>query len=80
MSLNSSDYITLQVRIPKWVRELLDRYGIDLEKIIQKVIESEAKRILLEEVKLEIDKLRRNLLKIPDDEIVRLIREDREGR
>ncbi|NPA99930.1 MAG: hypothetical protein GXO10_00995 [Crenarchaeota archaeon] len=77
MSLESSEYVTIQVRVPRWIKEILDKYSIDIELIVQKILEHEMKTIMLREIEKELDKIR-NKLNMTDEEIVRLIREDRD--
>jgi hypothetical protein len=77
MSLESSEYVIIQVRVPRWIKEILDKYSIDVELIVQKILEHEIKTIMLKEIEKELDKVR-NKLNITDEEIVRLIREDRD--
>ncbi len=77
MSLESSEYVIVKVRVPKWIKELLDKYSIDVEFIVQKVIEHEVRRLILKEIERDVEKIR-NRFNISDEEIVNLIREDRE--
>ncbi|MBS7625403.1 MAG: hypothetical protein QXJ19_05595 [Candidatus Bathyarchaeia archaeon] len=58
------------------MKELLDRCNIKPGSIIRRTLEEEVKRRVLE----ELEELSRELSHIPDEEVVDLIREDREGR
>jgi hypothetical protein len=73
-------YVTVSVKIPKWLKELLDEYGIKPGSIVRKVLEEEVKKHMLSELEEEARKLASKLSHISDGEIVSLIREDREKR
>ncbi|NPA23439.1 MAG: hypothetical protein GXO23_04000 [Crenarchaeota archaeon] len=80
MSLESSNYVVLQVRVPRWVKDMLDRYGIDPETVLRKVLEVEARRLMLREVEREVRKAREKLSRLSEEEIVSIIRKYRECR
>ena len=61
-------YVTVSVKIPKWLKELLDKYGIKPGPIVRKALEEEVKKIASK------------LSHISDEEVASLIREDREKR
>jgi len=71
-------YVTVSAKIPRRVKELLDRYGIKVGPVIRRALEEEVKRRIIEEVEEEARELSVKVSHIPDDEVARLIREDRE--
>jgi len=73
-------YVTVSAKVPKRLKELLDRYNIKPGSIIRRALEEEVKRRMLEELEELSRELSRELSHIPDEEVVRMIREDREGR
>jgi len=73
-------YVTVSAKVPRRLKELLDRYNIKPGSIIRRALEEEVKRRMLEELEEISRELSRELSHIPDEEIVRMIREDREGR
>ncbi|MEM3479261.1 MAG: hypothetical protein QW702_02515 [Candidatus Bathyarchaeia archaeon] len=74
------EYVTVSAKIPRRLKELLDRYNIKSGSIIRRALEEEVKRRVLEELEELSRELSKELSQIPDEEIVELIREDREGR
>jgi predicted transcriptional regulator len=73
------EYVTVSAKLPRRLKELLDRYRVKPGSIIRKALEDEVKRRLLREVEEEAKELSQHVSHIPDAEIVKLIREDREG-
>ena len=73
-------YVTVSAKIPKRLKELLDKYGIKPGPIIRRALEEEVKKHILSEVERKARELSRKVSHIPDEEIARLIREDREGK
>ncbi|MEM2962557.1 MAG: hypothetical protein QW569_00690 [Candidatus Bathyarchaeia archaeon] len=73
-------YVTVSAKLPRRLKELLDRYGVKPGPIIRKALEDEVKRRLLSEVEEKAKKLSPRLSHISDEEIVKIIREDREMR
>ncbi len=72
--------VTVSTKIPKQLKEKIQRYKIKPTKILRKALEDEVKRREIEELKQEINKLKPVLEKVSMDDIVRSIREDRESR
>jgi post-segregation antitoxin (ccd killing protein) len=72
--------LTISVRIPKEVKEEIRRYGIHVSKVVREALEEEIRKRKLEELKKAADRLGDLLAKIPDEEIVKTIREARESR
>ena len=73
-------YVTVSAKIPKRLKELLDKYGIQPGPIIRKALEEEVKKHLLGELEERARELSARLAHLSDEEIAAIIREDREGR
>lgn len=73
-------YVTVSAKIPRKLKELLDKYGIKPGPIIRRALEEEVRRKILEEAEERARELSKRVAHIPDEEVARLIREDREGR
>ncbi len=73
-------YVTVSAKIPRKLKELLDKYGIKPSPIIRKALEEEVRRRMLNEIEEKARKLSKKVSHIPDEEIVRIIREGRERR
>lgn len=73
-------YVTVSAKVPKRLKELLNRYNIKPGSIIRRALEEEVKKRMLEELEKLSRELSRELSHIPDEEVVKMIREDREGR
>lgn len=71
---------TVTVRIPGEVKEEIRRYGIRVSVIVREALKQEIRRRKLEELKRAAGRLGVLLAKIPDEEIVKSIRETRESR
>jgi hypothetical protein len=74
------DYITVSVKVPKRLKELLDKYGIRPGPLIRQALEEEVRRVVLRELEDEIKGISEEMKSISDEEVVRLIREDRRRR
>jgi len=70
-------YVTVSAKIPRWLKDLLDRYGIKFGPIIRRALEEEVRKRALSELEGKAKELSRRLQNITDEEIVSLIREDR---
>jgi post-segregation antitoxin (ccd killing protein) len=70
----------LVVRVPRELKEGLSRYEIEASEVIRKALEEEIRRKKLEELKETAARLADFLAKIPDEEIVKSIRETRKSR
>jgi len=73
-------YVTVSAKIPRKLKELLDKYGIKPGPIIRRALEEEVKRRILIEIEEKAKELSKKVSHISDEEIARIIREDREGR
>ncbi len=70
-------YVIVSAKVPRKLKELLDEYGIKPGSIIREALGREARRRMLEEAEREARELSNKVNHILDEEIARLIREDR---
>lgn len=68
------------VRIDKTIKEKIRKYKISVSKITRQALEEEIKKRERQELANAISEMKILLNKIPDDEIVRAIRESRDQR
>jgi polyhydroxyalkanoate synthesis regulator phasin len=73
-------YVTISAKIPRRLKELLDKYGIKPGPIIRRALEEEVKKRILAELEEKARRLSEKLSHISDEEIASLIRENREKR
>jgi hypothetical protein len=71
------DYVTVSAKIPRRLKELMDRYGVKAGPVIRRALEEEVKRRMAAEVEEEAKELGKRLAHISDEEVAALIREDR---
>jgi antitoxin CcdA len=77
---NLTQCVTVSTKIPKQLKEKIQRLRIKPSKILRKALEDEVKKREMEELKEEINKLKPVLEKVSMNDIVKSIREDRENR
>ena len=68
---------TITVRVPKELKEDLNRYGIEVSKVARKALEDEVDRRRKEELRDMAKELGEFFERIPRERIVESIREDR---
>jgi hypothetical protein len=73
-------YVTVSAKIPRRLKELLDRYGIKPGPVIRRALEEEVKRRVLSELEENARRFSERLSHISDEEVASIIREDRERR
>jgi polyhydroxyalkanoate synthesis regulator phasin len=73
-------YVTISVKIPRELKELMDKYGIKPSTVIRRALEEEVKKKILEEAENKAKELINKVSHISDEEVARIIREDRDGR
>jgi len=73
-----SEYVTVSVKIPRRLKMLLDKYGVKPGPLIRRALEGEVRRRRLEELEARARRLAEELAVISDEEIVSLIRADRD--
>jgi antitoxin CcdA len=71
--------VTVSTKIPKQLKEKIQKYKIKPSKILRKALEDEVKRREVAELKEEIDRLKPVLEKVSMEDVVKSIREDREN-
>ncbi len=71
---------TVSTKIPKQLKEKMNRLKIKPSKILRKALEDEVKKREIEELKKEIANLNPTLEKITMNNVVKNIREDRDNR
>ena len=72
--------VTVSTKIPKQLKEKMQRLKIKPSKILRKALEDEVKKREIEELKEEIQKIQPILDKISTHDITESIREDRDNR
>ena len=77
---NLSKSVTVSTKIPKQLKEKIDRLKIKPSRLLRKALEDEIKRRETQELKEEIEKLKPILEKISIEDIVKSIREDRDSK
>ena len=77
---NLTQCVTVSAKIPKHLKEKMQRLKIKPSKILRKALEDEVKKREMEELKQEINKLKPVLDKVSMEDIVKSIREDRDNR
>lgn len=70
----------ITVRIKKSLKEKIKKHGINVSKAVKEALEDEVARREDAELAEAVSQLKAVLQKIPDDEIVRAIRESRDQR
>ena len=68
------------VRVDKTLKKKIKKYRISVSKITREAIEEEIKKHERQELADAVSEMKTLLNKIPDDEIVRAIRESRDQR
>ena len=76
--MGDMSYVTVSAKITRRLKELLDIYGIKPGPIIRRALEEEVKKRILKEAEEKAKKLSGKISHITDEEIARIIREDRE--
>ncbi len=74
------DYVTVSAKIPRRLKELLEKYDIKPGPIIRRALEEEVRKRVLSELEERAKALSVRLSHISDEEIASLIHEDRERR
>lgn len=73
-------YVTVSAKVPYELRERAARLGINVNQLVRRALEEEVRRREVELLKSMAREASRILSKVPAEEVVRIIREDREGR
>ena len=72
--------VTVSTKIPKQLKEKIQKFKIKPSKILRKALEDEVKKREVAELKEEIARLKPVLEKVSMEDIVKSIREDRDSR
>ena len=73
--------VVISVRVPKWLKEKLEKYKVNVAEVIRRSLIQEVERIELEELEKVLDYLKESLRnRIDPYELARIIDEDRKGR
>ena len=70
----------MSVRIPRELKEEAKRYGINISEVARRALEEEVRRRKLEEAMAVARRIGEILSKIPEEEMVKWLREAREER
>ncbi|MBS7606130.1 MAG: hypothetical protein QXH97_04615 [Candidatus Bathyarchaeia archaeon] len=73
-------YVTVSVKVPREVKERLERLGIKPSQLLKNAIIEELRRREIEDLRRRIEEAKPILNKISMDYVVKSIREDRVGR
>ncbi|MCD6089749.1 type II toxin-antitoxin system CcdA family antitoxin [Candidatus Bathyarchaeota archaeon] len=71
---------TITVRVPRKLKEELAKYGVNVSEILRRALEEEVRKRKREELKAAAAELGEFFSRIPDEEIVKGIRETRDSR
>jgi len=74
----ATKYVTVSAKIPKEVKERLEKAGVKPSKVIKKALFKALKEVEIQEFKNVVKDAEDIFKKIPDERIVENIREDRE--
>ena len=71
----------ISVRIPRWLKEKLDRYRVNIARVVRESLLREVERIELEDLEKQLDTIRDRLKgKIDPYELANIIDDERRGR
>ena len=71
----------ISVRVPKWVKEKLEKYGINVAEVVRRSLIEEIERAEINEIERQLDALRKRLRgKIDPYELAEVIDEERKER
>jgi len=70
--------INVSVKVPEEIRELMRRVDVNWSEYLREAIEAKIRAELAKDAARRLDEIRERAGKVPTEEIVRWIREDRE--
>ncbi len=71
----------ISVRVPKWVKEKLREYCVDIAEVVRKALLEELRKLEEREIDEELERIRRKLSgKLDPEELSRIIDEERWAR
>lgn len=71
-------YVTVSAKVPYELREKASKLGVNVNQLIRRALEEEVKRREVEQLKSVAQEVSRILSKIPEEEVVKVVREGRE--
>jgi hypothetical protein len=72
--------VVISVRIPEELKEELEKYNIDEAEVIRRALINEVKKAKAKELEKEAKEIKEVLSKIPIEDVIKEIREDRNER
>ncbi|PVU76562.1 CopG family transcriptional regulator [Acidianus hospitalis] len=72
--------VVISVRIPEELKEELEKYNIDEAEVIRRALINEVKKAKAKELEKEAREIKEVLSKIPIEDVIKEIREDRDER
>ncbi len=73
--------VVVSAKVPKELRERARRYGISISKVVRRTLEAEVAKAEEEKLRTALDEVSRRLKrKVAKEDLVRAVRESREGR
>ncbi|MFP3189452.1 MAG: CopG family transcriptional regulator [Sulfolobaceae archaeon] len=72
--------VVISVRIPEELKEELEKYNIDEAEVIRRALVNEVKKAKAKELEKETKEIKEVLSKIPVEDVIKEIREDRDER
>ncbi|MFP3203328.1 MAG: CopG family transcriptional regulator [Sulfolobus sp.] len=72
--------VVISVRIPEELKEELEKYNIDEAEVIRRALINEVKKAKAKELEKEAKEIKEVLSKIPIEDVIKEIREDRDER
>jgi hypothetical protein len=72
--------VVISVRIPEELKEELEKYNIDEAEVIRRALVNEVKEAKAKELEKEAKEIKEVLSKIPIEDVIKEIREDRDER
>nr|WP_238527206.1 CopG family transcriptional regulator [Sulfolobus islandicus] len=72
--------MVISVRIPEELKEELEKYNIDEAEVVRRALINEVKKAKAKELEKEAKEIKEVLSKIPIEDVIKEIREDREER
>lgn len=72
--------VVISVRIPEELKKELEKYNIDEAEVIRRALINEVKKAKAKELEKEAKEIKDVLSKIPIEDVIKEIREDRDER
>ncbi|MCD6154420.1 MAG: hypothetical protein J7J22_01330 [Candidatus Verstraetearchaeota archaeon] len=73
-----SRHVTVSAKIPIELKRKIVEFGININQLIRRALEEEVKKREIEKLKKMAMEIKKVLEKIPEDELVKIMRETRE--